>query len=222
MEIRVESPFPFAALPRVWRWIESFHAKVADDFAPKTLSDFVRHMGAKWGQQKTWAIYGDGELGGLITFERLNPWLGTAHMLLKPELQGRGLAVRALRVAFGEMFQQGIGKLVFFVLAGNLAVGSLVINVGAKREGTLEGHTLSDGRPRDVWVYGLSKAAFEEKHHVISIRTDDADQHIEREQPAVRVEQRQHVVAVEQHPDAIACVAADHAATPGVLPAVGK
>ena len=54
----------------------------------------------------------------------------------------------------------GIGKLEFQALAGNLAVGSLVCNLGARREGTLIGHTLSGGKPKDVWLYGLSREQF--------------------------------------------------------------
>jgi RimJ/RimL family protein N-acetyltransferase len=178
MKIELISPFPFEALPRVWGWIAGFRQKVADDFAPQTLGDFVAHMASRWGHQKTWAIAGDGELGGLIIFERLSPWRGTAHVILKPDFQGRGIAVKACRQAVREMFQEkGIGKLEFQALAGNLAVGSLLTNIGAKREGTFEGHTLSGGKPRDVWMYGLTKAAFEEQQHVVSVRTNHQDQH---------------------------------------------
>ena len=163
MEIRVCSPFPFEALPRIWRWIEPFRAKVSDDFSPQTLEAFVSSMASKWDQGKSWAVYGDDELGGLITFERLSPWLGTAHLILKPDFQGRGIAVKACRLAVAEMFAEGVGKLAFFPLAGNLAIGSLLINLGAEREGKMVGHTLCGGKPADMWIYGLSKVEFEEK-----------------------------------------------------------
>lgn len=161
MEVEVRSPFPFEALPRIWRWIEPFRSKIADDFSPQTLDGFVAHMAARWEIQRTWAVYGAGELGGLITFERLSPWLGTAHIVCKPEMQGKGLAVKACRLAVAEMFALGIGKLAFYPLAGNLAIGSLVVNIGGKREGKLEGHTLCGGQPTDMWAYGLSKEGFE-------------------------------------------------------------
>jgi RimJ/RimL family protein N-acetyltransferase len=179
LDLKVTDPFPFESLPRVWRWIEPFREKVADDFAPQDMESFLSFMGGKWEQMRSWAVYGDGELGGLILFERLSKWLGTAHILLKPDFHGRGLAVKACRSAFAEMFQEpGIGKLEFRVLAGNLAVGSLACNLGGKREGTLIGHTLSGGKPRDVWLYGLSKEEFarsagtlpEGEPNVISIR----------------------------------------------------
>ena len=184
MNIRVESPFPFEALPRVYRWYQTFREKIADDFAPKTLDEFIQSQLMKWDQQQSWAIYGDGELGGLITFERINPWLGTATILLKPDFHGRGIAVKAATVAIGEMFQQpGIGKVDFFLLAGNKAIGSLLITIGAKREGTLESHTLREGKPADLWVYGLTKQHFEDTQNGILrglLRSNHTDEHVER------------------------------------------
>lgn len=177
MNVRVESPFPPQSLPRVWGWIAGFKHKVADDFSPSSLNAFVELMASRWKTEKTWAIYADDELGGLVTFERLSPWLGTAHLLLKPDFQGKGVAVKALQHAFAEMFALGIGRLIFYVISGNLAVGSLIVNLGGKREGCLRGHTLQDGKPTDVWVYGLSKTEFEGKQlHELSIRIKQDDQ----------------------------------------------
>lgn len=169
MKIEVTSPFPFEALPRVWHWIQPFREKVSDDYGPQDLASFLECMGKKWEREKTWAIHGDGELGGLIEFERRSPWLGAAHILLKPDFQGRGVALQACRVAGAQMFAEGVHKLEFQVLAGNLALGSLVCNLGAKREGTQIGHTLSGGKPKDVWLYGLTQAAFEGKFHVLPV-----------------------------------------------------
>jgi RimJ/RimL family protein N-acetyltransferase len=170
MDISVVSPFPFEALPRCWRWIESFRHKVSDDFSPKTLDEFVAVMAEQWPRLKTWAIYANDELGGLVTFERISPWVGTAHMVLKPDFQGKGFALKALRQTFGEMFALGVGRLHFDVLQGNLAVGSLIVNLGGVREGCLRGHTLQAGNPVDVWQYGLSKSVFEEKNCELLIR----------------------------------------------------
>jgi hypothetical protein len=130
-------------------------------------------MSAKWDRTKTWAVYGDGELGGLITFEQLSPWLGTAHCLFKPSFQGKGIAPDACRVALTEMFTL-VGKLEFYVNSGNKAIGSMLVNLGAKREGLLEKHTLCGGKPTDLIIYGLPKDRF----HVIS-----NDDHKQIEQP---------------------------------------
>jgi RimJ/RimL family protein N-acetyltransferase len=162
MQIDVRSPFPFEALPRIWRWIEPFRAQLSNDSSPKTLDEFLAFKAPNWKKRRTWAIYGDGELGGLIEFEKLDSWLGTAHFLLKPEFHRQGLSIKAARIAAADIFEhEGIGKLTFQILAGNLAIGSLLCNLGARREGTLEGHTLRGGKPTDLWVYGLSKETFQ-------------------------------------------------------------
>lgn len=165
MTLDLVSPFPPQSLPRVWRWTEAFRGRVSDDFSPQTLAAFVDAMLRAFEGQKTWAVYADGELGGMITFERLSPWVGTAHIVCKPDFQGKGIAPAALRIAFAEMFAEGVGKLIFYPLAGNLAVGSLLVHMGAKREGCLRGQTLCGGKPTAINVYGLFREEFE---HAIS------------------------------------------------------
>lgn len=172
MNIEVRSPFPIEALPRIWRWIEPFREKLSDDFSPKTLEAFIAMKLPHWDRKRTWAVYGDGELGGLIEFEKLTPYVGTAHFLLKPEFQRQGLSMKAARIAAEDIFEhEGVGKLAFFIPSGNLAIGSLLVNLGAKREGTLEGHTLRGGKPTDLWIYGLSKEVFQgsTRNHADSI-----------------------------------------------------
>lgn len=179
MQVELVHPFPFEALPRVWQWIESFREQVGDDFAPRSEKQFIDTMWAKWPRLKTWGILGDGELGGLILFEKLSPWLGTAHIVLKKVFQGKGVAVKACRWAVGQMFQEDpeLGKLQFDVLTRNVAVGSLLINLGATREGTLVNHSLREGQPIDVYLYGLTRVRFEEKHHVVPDEANHAHQH---------------------------------------------
>jgi RimJ/RimL family protein N-acetyltransferase len=168
VELRVASPFPTESLPRVWRWIEPFRQRVADDFAPQTLETFVEQTAAQWEGQRTWAVYGDDELGGVITFERISPWLGTAHVILKPDFQGRGLAVEACQRAVVQMFELGVGKLAFYPLAHNRAIGSLLVTLGARREGKLVAHTLCAGKPTDIWVYGLTQEAFDAHRRAVA------------------------------------------------------
>lgn len=161
MNLCVTNPFPFEALPRVWGWIAKFRERISDDFSPRTQDEFVAALAESWPRYLTWAIRADGELGGLVTFERLSPWIGTARIVLKPDFQGKGLAAKAARAAAAEIFATGVGKLALHLFEGNLALSSMAASLGAKREGCLKGHSLRDGKPIDVWVYGLSKAQFE-------------------------------------------------------------
>lgn len=158
--------------------MQGCRSKVADDFSPKTLPQFIEMMMAREEDpnHKSWGVSVDGELGGLITFDRVSPWLGSAHCIFKAEFQkggrvaskrdgkwrreNRGITVKACRLAVDEMFQSGIGKLSFYPFAGNYAAGALIAVIGGKREGLLEGQTLVDGKPADMWLYGLTKGAF--------------------------------------------------------------
>lgn len=160
MKLEVVSPFPVEALPRMWAWTEPFRNRIADDFGPQSIDQYI-----DWQFQNppdlSWAVYGDGELGGMITYFRLSPWVGTAHCLFKKDFQGKGIAPSACRVAIAQMFQTGIGKLIFQPMSGNKAIGSLLIYLGAKREGYLRSHTLVGGQPTNINLYGLLKEEFE-------------------------------------------------------------
>lgn len=219
MQIDVISPFPFSALPRIWRWIEPFRAKVSDDFGPQNLADFVSFAGLKWDRQKTWAIRVDGELGGLITFEKLSPWLGTAHWIFKPEFQGRGIAVQASRLALAGMFAEGVGKLAVYPLAGNKAMGSLLVSLGFQREGTLIAQTLCNGKPTDMWVYGLSKSQFEKDKANALGSSSTSTTRSGIVDPRVDLQWQTEDHHQHHHADVLARDAAATAKADGVLPA---
>lgn len=143
----------------------------------------------------TWSITANGELGGMISCERVSPWLGTAHIILKPGFQGKGLSMLALRQAFGEMFALGIGKLAFYPLAGSLAVGSLLVNLGAKREGKLVSHTLVGGKPADINLYGLLKEDFENANGAYTGIARRGNEH-------TRLDSRPETTDTNDHPNA--------------------
>jgi len=210
MEIEVISPFPTESLPRVWAWSERFRHQVSDDFSPQTQAEFVDAMLAAIDLQKTWAVYGDGELGGMITYQRLSPWVGTAHIFTKPNFQGNGLAPPALKIAFAEMFADGIGKLSFYPLAGNRAVGSLLINLGARREGCLRSQTIAGGKPIDMHIYGLLKEEFQHAMGTASSRRDRGSElHSGRDSGGETEDHDQHDNANVEPGDATAPVAAE-------------
>jgi hypothetical protein len=75
--------------------------------------------------------------------------------------------VKAARQAVAEMFASGVGKLSFYPLAAGLAIASVLVNIGAKREGRMEEQTLVNGKPVDILIYGLTKRNFEEKNNAL-------------------------------------------------------
>jgi RimJ/RimL family protein N-acetyltransferase len=144
----------------VWAWIQTFRDRVADDFGPQTLDEFVEHSLAEFQRVKTWAIYRDGELGGLVSFERWNPVLGTFHCLFKRELWGHQTTVPALRQVIGEMFDSGISKLALCMFADNRPIIALLRRLGAVPEGHYSRHTMRGGQLVDMVPFALFKEAF--------------------------------------------------------------
>jgi len=163
VEVRVESPFPDYAVPRVWTWIETFRHRVADDFAPQTLPEFVRY----WEQRKlidrTWGVWRGEDLGGLITIEELNPAVVSSHCLFKRSFWGPEITVEALRQVYSEIFNEGYQKIVSFAFRDNSQLLGLARKLGAEKEGVLRRQTVREGKPVDMIAIGLLREDFVEK-----------------------------------------------------------
>ncbi|HNY39489.1 MAG TPA: GNAT family protein [Bryobacteraceae bacterium] len=161
-EISVEKPFPEYALPRVWEWIQEFRNRVCDDFAPADLDGFLADYHAKAAAGvETWGVVRDGELGGLISFQRLSPVLGTSHLLFKRSFWGQDTTIPAVRMVYEQAFGTGVSKIMSLVFRDNRAVISFAQKLGAHREGTFYRHTQRNGKLVDMVALGLSKEDFE-------------------------------------------------------------
>ena len=159
--LRLERPFPEYALPRVWTWIEDFRHRVADDFSPKTLAEFMVHWREREPFRKTWGVWRGEDLGGLIVFEAWQPGVGTSHALFKRSFWGRTTTRAALELVYAELFESGVRKVVSFPFRGNNAIIALGKSLGAVTEGVLKAQTLRDGQPVDVIILSLFKEDFE-------------------------------------------------------------
>lgn len=157
----VRSPFPDHAWPRVWTWIQSFRARVCDDFAPKTLDEFVEQSIERAKRERTWGVYRDDELGGLITFHQINPVTGVSHVLFKRSFWGEATTIPAITAVYRELFAAGVRKISSAVFADNHAILSLARKIGAREEGLLRQHTQRDGRMVDMVALGLLKEDFD-------------------------------------------------------------
>lgn len=192
MNAQLVSPFPVYELPRVWLWVQQFRSRVADDFSPKTLDEFVEVEMARMTRQMTWGVYRGGELGGLIAFEPSSPVAGTSHVTFRRSFWGHKTSVPAMREAHREIFGAGYRKIVSFVFADNDAIRSLAKAAGLKVEGVLRNQTLRNGEPVDMVAFGLTREEFE-----------DADNHL-----GFKAEQHADVVA--RVPDAKPAALAGH------------
>jgi len=159
--LRLERPFPEYALPRVWTWIEDFRHRVADDFSPKTLAEFMLHWRERKPFRKTWGVWRGEDLGGLVIYEAWQPGVGTSHALFKRSFWGRTTTRQALELVYAEVFASGVRKIVSFPFRGNNAIIALGKGLGAVTEGVMKAQTLRDGKPVDVIVLSLFKEDFE-------------------------------------------------------------
>lgn len=161
MQIEVVSPFPMQSLPRVWRWIQSFRDRVVDDYSPQTLDAFVSKALADADRLKTWAVYRDGELGGMVSYERWTDVLGTCHCLFKREMWGRKTTLPALQQIAAEIFAGGTTKIAMCVFSDNRAIKALIKDLGGVTEGHYKQHTMRGGRLVDMTALALFKEGFE-------------------------------------------------------------
>ena len=161
VEIAVRPEFPICALPRLWKWAQDCRHQFADDFSPKTLDEFVAH----WNRlvqsgHRSWGVFADGELGGALTSNRINPIRADIHALFRRALWGRGIAAEAFRAVLTELFDDGVLKISSACFADNHSVLGLVGKLGFEREAKLRAHTLRDGKPADQVLVGLTAERF--------------------------------------------------------------
>jgi RimJ/RimL family protein N-acetyltransferase len=181
-EIRVESPFPSFAIPRVWNWTQEFRDRIADAFAPKTLEAFV----ALWESmdragRKRWAVYRDGELCGVITAQRLSPIVSDAHCVFAKRAWGVETTLASLRIVFAELFSDGTTtKISSMLFADNRSIIGLIRKLGGAVEGRLVNQTMRGGKLVDMVVIGIQKEAFMKSIEGVEQQNPDAPQRPEQ------------------------------------------
>jgi RimJ/RimL family protein N-acetyltransferase len=132
--IETRSPFPKWALPQLWLWIESFRDRVMDDFAPRTLEDFLADWEARESTRKSWGVYRQDELGGVVIIEPVNPVSVSSHVAFKRSFWGRETTVPALREVYAEVFESGVERISAAIFEDNYQIRNLALEVGAIEE----------------------------------------------------------------------------------------
>jgi RimJ/RimL family protein N-acetyltransferase len=147
----------------VWAWIEEFRDRIADDFAPQTLDEFVDQWVAENGSRKTWGVWRADDLGGLVIWQpdpRI-PGIGTTHAVFKKTFWGRATTRPALAEIYTELFGSGVRKIQALPFRSNNAIIALAKSGGARTEGILERHTMRRGKLVDVVILALFKEDFQ-------------------------------------------------------------
>lgn len=165
-ELRMVEPFPEYAWPEVWVWMESFRHRIVDDFGPQTLEAWVEFGLAMGARSRTWAVYRGEELGGLITFDRHSPVMGTSFAMFKRSFWGRATTDAALRAVYGGLFAEGaapprLQKIASVVFEDNHAMRDLSRRGGGKEEGLLREHAMRGGKPVNMVLIGMTRGDFE-------------------------------------------------------------
>ncbi len=171
MAVEVSSPFPEYAIPRVWSWIAKFRHRVVDDYGPKTLDEFIDHWQREEASGRlSWAVYRDGELGGVVFVTPLTPVLAMSHVMFKKEFWGRATTEAAMSRVYEMVFSAGVQKIQSLVFQDNDSIISLAKAMGAVTEGVFHNHTLRNGKPTSMVALALFKKEFEECLHSQSLR----------------------------------------------------
>ena len=162
-DLRVYSPFPVEALPRIGFWLEPVRHRMTDDFGPQSVAEIVNLVGGRMAKgMQTWAVERDGELGGFISVSMVSPIVAQVNCMFRQEFFKHCKGDDALRQVFRELFAGGeVLKIVCEIFKDNTGIRNMCERIGMEREGTLRKHTMRGGRLADVLVIGITKEAFE-------------------------------------------------------------
>ena len=158
--VRVESPFPNYAAPRVFNWMQSLRSRVCDDNSPTTLDAFMEDWHGRGATVRTWGVWRGSDLGGLVTVEPLDGGTANTHCIFKREFWGRHVTETALRLVYSEVFESGAEALQSLVFRDNRAIIALSRSLGAKPKALYYEATTRNGEPVDIYLLNLSKEAF--------------------------------------------------------------
>lgn len=160
MDVRIESPFPEYAWPRVWTWMNQFRSRVADDFSPQTMEEYVETQSNRMHTGLNWGVYRGGDLGGAIWFEPGNPVNGIIHTVFRKDFWGRETTYPALNEAIEKIFEAGMIKVQAMFFADNHSVRGMAKQLNMRPEGLLRSTTIRNGTPVDMAIFGLLKEEF--------------------------------------------------------------
>jgi len=153
--IRITEGFPQWAWPLAWEWASARRRQLADDFFPSSIDEFVESYSVRFRDARTYGVWKNDNLGGVIICERSSPVVFTAHILLSRRLWG--VQASELQTAATLLFAsepQAI-RIQAFVPAWNRLAIALACRIGGTIEGTLRSATLRNGQPADAVLVAL-------------------------------------------------------------------
>jgi len=159
--IQITEPFPEWAWPLAWSWVEGQRDRVFDDSGPKTDVEFVSRYIDLYQNGRTYGIWKDGRIGGVIGFEFNSGTCATAHILVSRRLWGKENS-EAFREAARQMFESlpALLRIQAFVPASNRLAVMLAKRMGGVFEGRLRDVGMMGGEPVDADLIALTRKDF--------------------------------------------------------------
>lgn len=146
--------FDDADWPIIWKWIEGYYWKVADDYAPKTMQAFVDSQRVRGS--KNLGVYKGSELVGLIMFDHLSPVLCECHIYFKRSFWGHENTLPALQLAYDwALNKTNYEKCTVPVFESNRLIIQVLRKFGAVQEGFFRNHTHQRGKPVNVLMFSM-------------------------------------------------------------------
>jgi len=154
----IYSPFPPADFPIVWRWLHEFPAANLDDFGPKDEADFIEMMHERAVKEKTWAVYHDGALCGIVSYLPVTKRDGMFHgICFTQSVHGKGVAKAAVYSVLQKLVRSGVDKVSAGFFADNPRVHRFLASLGGIDEGLLRRQTVRDGIEIDIRLIAFFK-----------------------------------------------------------------
>jgi RimJ/RimL family protein N-acetyltransferase len=140
--------------------MNQFRSRVADDFSPRTMEEYVEIQNRRMHPGLNWGVYRDDDLGGAIWFEPSGPVAGIIHTVFRKDFWGHETTYPALQKAVADIFGAGMQKMLAMCFADNYSVRGMAKKFGMQQEAHFHGMTIRGGKPVDMVVFGMTREEF--------------------------------------------------------------
>jgi len=162
------SPFPLSYLDRLVKWTYQYKSLLTWDYGPQTDQEMHTLLYSCIENKRTYGVVDkynkigvntDGPVViGSFMVDDSSPVNCHVHTVSQRRAWGKGLMDEAVDLLVEDLFSDpSLLRISANMVANNRAVISLATRHGFKREGLIRDMIISNGEPRDVAFYGLTK-----------------------------------------------------------------
>lgn len=162
------SPFPLSYLDRLVKWTYQYKSLLTWDYGPQTDQEMHELLHSCIETKRSYGVVDkynkigvstDGPIViGSFIVDEASPVNCHVHTVSQRRAWGKGLMDEAVDLLVEDLFSDpALLRISANMVANNRAVISLATRHGFKREGLIRDMIISNGEPRDVAFYGLTK-----------------------------------------------------------------